>query len=103
MCYDTMSNVMERPYGRQTAKSNVQDLSDSRLLNFVIISMRYVVGIQYLRTNNPANYHYQKYVVRVTRGTVWYKNNGVVQQLAVGYLRDNVNHNMTACSIKLYK
>lgn len=45
MCYGTMSNVM---YERQTDKSNAQDLSDSRLINFVIISMSVVSNIHEL-------------------------------------------------------
>lgn len=45
MCYGTMSNVI---YERQTDKSNAQDLSDSRLINFVIISMSVVSNIHEL-------------------------------------------------------
>lgn len=41
VCYGTMSNVIY-PYGRQTDKSNIQDLSESRLINFFIISMALV-------------------------------------------------------------
>lgn len=43
VCYGTMSNIIHLYlYEWQAYKSNAQDLSDSRLINFVIISMSVV-------------------------------------------------------------